>query len=136
MWGQFHFLNGSIDASAISYAARIARRLHPVSVTVGGSGIEWGSRQRIGSHGSLWVGRLLAAQDGAVRVRYFTGPSASPYTERVHEKRRGGSERTARLGVDGGVGSMLLRLKRVRRWRGCTCNGYACSPDESVGIRA
>ena len=31
------------------------------------------------------VGRLLAAKDGVARVRYFTGPSKSPYTEREHD---------------------------------------------------
>jgi ATP-dependent helicase HepA len=31
------------------------------------------------------VGRLLAVQDGVARIRYFTGPSGSPYTERQHD---------------------------------------------------
>lgn len=31
------------------------------------------------------VGRLLAVQDGVARVRYFVGPSRSPYTEREHD---------------------------------------------------
>ena len=31
------------------------------------------------------VGRLLAVQDGVARIRYFTGPSTSPYTEREHD---------------------------------------------------
>jgi ATP-dependent helicase HepA len=31
------------------------------------------------------VGRLLAVQDGVARIKYFTGPSGSPYTEREHD---------------------------------------------------
>nr|WP_304438705.1 protein DpdE [Mycobacterium sp. Root135] len=38
------------------------------------------------STATFGVGRLLAVQDDAVRVRYFTGPNTSPYTERVHDK--------------------------------------------------
>lgn len=34
---------------------------------------------------SLGVGRLLAVRDGKVRIRYFVGPSSSPYTEREHD---------------------------------------------------
>lgn len=33
------------------------------------------------------VGRLLAVQAGIARVRYFTGPSSSPYTEREHDEK-------------------------------------------------
>ncbi|WP_081631654.1 protein DpdE [Nocardia sp. 348MFTsu5.1] len=31
------------------------------------------------------IGRLIGVQAGTARVRYFTGPSSSPYTEREHD---------------------------------------------------
>ncbi|WP_137148207.1 SNF2-related protein [Mycolicibacterium sp. CR10] len=46
------------------------------------SGVRVGELVRTAAFG---VGRLLGVQGGAVRVRYFTGPSTSPYTERTHD---------------------------------------------------
>lgn len=47
------------------------------------SGVRVGELVRTAAFG---VGRLLGVEDGAVRVKYFTGPSTSPYTERLHDK--------------------------------------------------